>query len=129
MSSKGVIVCVDDEMTVLDTLNTQLKNTFGGKYLIEIAESGEEGLEVLDELIEDGYEIKLIITDFLMPEMKGDEFLINVKKKEINAIKILLTGHAPEENIKRAFEEGGLDHHMAKPWLKEELETKLKSLI
>jgi adenylate cyclase len=43
-----VILCVDDEITVLDALKVELKNVIGNDYLIEIAEGGEEALELLD---------------------------------------------------------------------------------
>ena len=114
--TKNVILCVDDEKTVLETLQQQLKSIFKNKYLIEIAESGEEALEVLDDLLEDGYITILIITDWQMPGMKGDELLIHVNKHDNKIIKILLTGHAPEEAVQRAFNEARLDHYIQKPW-------------
>jgi len=126
---KRVILCVDDEMSVLETLQNQLKSMFNNKYLIELAESGEEAIEVLDEFIKDGYDPILIITDWLMPGMKGDDFLVNIKDKESNAIKILLTGHAPEESVERAFKEGGLHHYVSKPWNREDLEKKLVDIL
>ncbi len=126
---KRVILCVDDEMSVLETLQNQLKSMFGNKYLIELAESGEEAIEVLDDFIDDGYDPILIITDWLMPGMKGDDFLVNIKDRENNAIKILLTGHAPEESVERAFKEGGLHHYVSKPWSKDDLEKKLVDIL
>jgi len=126
---KRVILCVDDEMSVLETLQNQLKSIFNNKYLIELAESGEEAIEVIDDFVKDGYDPILIITDWLMPGMKGDDFLVNIKDKENNAIKILLTGHAPEESVERAFKEGGLHHYVSKPWSKEDLEKKLVDIL
>ncbi len=126
--TKNVILCVDDEKTVLETLQQQLKSIFKNKYLIEIAESGEEALEVLDDLLEDGYITILIITDWQMPGMKGDELLIHVNKHDNKIIKILLTGHAPEEAVQRAFNEARLDHYIQKPWKKDDLEVKIQLL-
>jgi len=126
--TKNVILCVDDEKTVLETLQQQLKSIFKNKYLIEIAESGEEALEVLDDLLEDGYITILIITDWQMPGMKGDELLIHVNKHDNKIIKILLTGHAPEEAVQRAFNEARLDHYIQKPWKKDDLEVKIHLL-
>ncbi len=125
---KNVILCVDDEKTVLDTLQHQLKSIFDDKYLIEIAASAEEALEVLDDLDSVDIETILIITDWQMPGMKGDEFLVQVKKYENKMIKILLTGQAPQKALHRAFMEGGLDHYIQKPWEKEELKAKIISL-
>jgi len=126
--TKNVILCVDDEKTVLETLQQQLKSIFKNKYLIEIAESGEEAIEVLEDLLEDGYVTILIITDWQMPGMKGDELLIHVNKHDNKIIKILLTGHAPEEAVQRAFNEARLDHYIQKPWKKDDLEVKIQLL-
>ena len=47
---KPVILCVDDEKIVLDSLKSQLKKEFGD-FDLEIAESGEEALEIIEEFI------------------------------------------------------------------------------
>jgi CheY-like chemotaxis protein len=67
------IVCVDDELIVLDSLKEQLKRRFGDNYYIEVAESGEEALLVIEELQKEGIEIPLIISDQIMPRIQGDE--------------------------------------------------------
>lgn len=126
--TKQAILCVDDEKTVLETLQQQLKSIFGSKYLIEIAESGEEAVEVLEDLVHDNFETILIITDWQMPGMKGDELLVHVNEHHDKIIKILLTGHAPEEAVQRAFQEAELDHYIQKPWKKLDLETKIETL-
>lgn len=126
--NKSAILCVDDEKTVLETLQQQLKSIFSNKYLIEIAESGEEAIEVLEDLVSDGFETILIITDWQMPGMKGDELLVHVNQHHDKIVKILLTGHAPEEAVQRAFSEAELDHYIQKPWKKDDLEIKIEQL-
>ncbi len=39
---KRAILCVDDEKIVLDSLQDQLRNTFGDEFEYEIAESVDE---------------------------------------------------------------------------------------
>ena len=51
---KPVILCVDDEKSILDSLKKQLKLHFENEYNIEAAESGEEALELVTEFLEDG---------------------------------------------------------------------------
>ena len=51
--SKPVILCVDDEKVVLDSLKTQLKNFLSHSCKVEIAESGEEALELIEDMLED----------------------------------------------------------------------------
>lgn len=45
------IVCVDDEQIILYALRGFLDKEYGREYIIEVAESAEEGLEVLEELL------------------------------------------------------------------------------
>lgn len=91
---KSMIVCVDDEQIVLNSLNTQLKRKFGDQYHYEFAESGDEALEVIQDMEEEGYTLVMVISDQIMPGMKGDELLTEVHKKYPKVIKIMLTGQA-----------------------------------
>ena len=70
-----VILCVDDEQSVLLSLKEQLKRSFGDAYLIETAEDAGGALEAYAELLEDGHRVPLIICDQIMPGMKGDALL------------------------------------------------------
>lgn len=114
--SNCVILCVDDEQMVLKSLEGQLMREFGGEYAVELAESGEEALELLDELSVDGYQTLVIVSDWLMPEMKGDEFLIQAHRKFPNVLKILLTGQADPAAIERSRNEANLYRQIDKPW-------------
>jgi CheY-like chemotaxis protein len=119
--NKQVILCVDDEKFALDSLKAQLKYLFGSKYLYEIAENAEEAMEVIDELNNQGYDILVIVSDWLMPGIKGDELLIRIHKKFPKIVKVILTGHASEEAIDRARREANLYRCLRKPWTEEEL--------
>ena len=71
--NKPVIICIDDEGTILDSIAIEIDKYIGDLCLIETAESGEEDLELLTELLAEEYEVALAISDYIMPEMKGDE--------------------------------------------------------
>ncbi|OAD23176.1 two-component response regulator, partial [Candidatus Thiomargarita nelsonii] len=73
--TEQVILCVDDEEMVLNSLEMQLKEQFGDKYIYELAENAEDALEIIEELDEEGTEVLIIVSDWLMPGIKGDEFL------------------------------------------------------
>lgn len=125
--SKPVILLVDDEVVVLDSLKIQLKNEFGNQYLYEVAESADEALEILEELEEDNIEILLLVSDWLMPGMKGDELLVKVHDQYPEIIKVMLTGQADDDAVERAHQEANLHSCLRKPWNKTELIDTIKS--
>jgi DNA-binding NtrC family response regulator len=118
---KNVILCVDDEKMILDSLKAQLKERYGNSFSYETAENATEALEVIDELMVDNIKIVIIVSDWLMPGIKGDEFLIQVHKKFPGIVKIMLTGQADSEAIERSKKEANLFKCIAKPWTEAEL--------
>ena len=114
--SKGAIVCVDDERFVLISLRDQLTNHLGSDYDIELAESGEEALEIFAELEEEEIEVILIIADQIMPGMKGDELLAKIHSQYPKTLKILLTGQASAEAVGNAVNLANLYRYITKPW-------------
>lgn len=83
----------------------------------------------MEELNENGLQIIIIISDWLMPGMKGDEFLISVHKKYPSIIKIMLTGQAAEEAIERAKNYANLYRCFSKPWESRELIETIQSAV
>jgi serine phosphatase RsbU (regulator of sigma subunit) len=116
-----VILCVDDEAIVLRSLKRELNDAFSGEYLIEVAESGDEALEILEELLEDRYDVPVVISDYIMPGMKGDQFLQRVHEYSPSTRKIMLTGQASTEGVTNAVNSAGLYRYMAKPWEQHDL--------
>ncbi len=118
---KKAILCVDDEKIILQSLKAQIKKHLGDQYQYEFAESAEEAWEVIQELYQDGIPVLVIVSDWLMPDMKGDELLIQVHEKFPEIVKVMLTGHANDEAIERARQEANLQHCLHKPWKEEDL--------
>jgi adenylate cyclase len=127
--NQQVIICVDDENTILRSLKAELQQTVGKNYLVEIAEGGEEALELIEELLSDGYELPLIISDYIMPQMKGDELLKQVHIISPTTIKIMLTGQADIEAIGNAIKNANLYRYIAKPWQQEDLSLTVKEAV
>jgi serine phosphatase RsbU (regulator of sigma subunit)/DNA-binding NarL/FixJ family response regulator len=119
--SKQYILCVDDDMQVLSSLKQELSSRLQGEFSFEIAESGEEGLDILKELLEAEHEVPVVISDQLMPGMKGDEFLVKVNKISPNTRKILLTGQASANAVGNALNMADLYRFISKPWNTEDL--------
>ncbi|MDY6785155.1 MAG: adenylate/guanylate cyclase domain-containing protein [Cyanobacteriota bacterium] len=119
--SKQAIICVDDEQTVLQSLKAELREAFGREYTIELAEGGADALDLFEELLEEGYDVPVIISDYIMPEMKGDELLKCVHEISPKTLKILLTGQADVEAVANAVNYAKLYRYIAKPWQAEDL--------
>jgi two-component system chemotaxis response regulator CheY len=127
--NKGYIVCVDDEISVLEALSEQLRSRFGNTHEIETANSAEDALSLITDIQESSSVVELIISDQVMPGMKGDKFLEEVHRRLPDAIKILLTGQAGLDSAIRAINHGGLSRYVEKPWNIEELSKDIKDLL
>lgn len=123
---KKVILCVDDEKMILNSLKAQLKENLGADFKYETAENADDAMELIDELVDEGASILIIVSDWLMPGIKGDEFLINVHKKHPGIVKVMLTGQADHDAIQRAYKYANLLKCITKPWSEEELIETIK---
>lgn len=115
MTNKHTIICVDDERNVLLMLRNQLMHFFPD-CKIEIAESGDEALEIIEEILSNGLDVVLVIADQIMPKMKGDEFLIELHHRYPQILKVMLTGQANVEDIGNVVNRGNLYRFISKPW-------------
>ncbi|NJL82924.1 MAG: response regulator [Chloroflexaceae bacterium] len=125
--SATAILCVDDELMVLHSLRDQISRYFGDRCQCELAESAAEALEVIEELEQNNIKLLIIVSDWLMPNLRGDEFLIQVHQRFPESIKILLTGQAESAAIDRARQQANLFSHIPKPWDETTLIATLKS--
>ena len=121
MSPRLAILCVDDERIILSSLRDQLRRALGSELLLELAESGEEGLEVMEELVEDGNTVALVVSDQLMPGMRGEAFLAEVHRRDPRVLTILLTGQASADAVGAAVNQARLYRYIAKPWDEQDL--------
>jgi response regulator RpfG family c-di-GMP phosphodiesterase len=62
-----------------------------------------------------------------MPEMNGIELLLEIKKLQPYATRVLLTGYADKENAIKAINEVGLYQYIEKPWDNEELKLTIQN--
>lgn len=111
-----VIMCVDDEEIVLRSLQRELNDALDHSYIIETATGGEDALELFDELLQEGHEIPLTISDHIMPDMKGDELFRCIHTRSPKTLKIMLTGQADMEAVTNALNAADLYRYIAKPW-------------
>ena len=110
-----IVLIVDDEEIVTESIRTLLM--LETDYTTLIFHSPSKALERLQT-----QEVDLVISDYLMPgEINGVEFLLEVKKLQPEAIRVLLTAYADKENAIRAINEVELYQYIEKPWDNEAL--------
>jgi len=124
-----IILCVDDDSTVLNALRSVFAKHFGSELQVEFAESGDEALEIAAELRAQGRELGLVITDFMMPGMKGDEFLVRLHEASPNTVKIMLTGQSDLTGVKRAINQANLYRFLEKPFLNEDIVLTVRAAV
>ena len=129
MSNKPVIICVDDEPIILESLKIELKKALGEEHLLETAEGGEDALELIDELLAEGCEIVAVISDYLMPHIRGDELLKEIHRISPKTIKIMLTGQADLEAVANTIKYAKLYRYISKPWQSEDLKLTVKEAV
>jgi DNA-binding NtrC family response regulator len=121
MDAEVFILLVDDEEPVLNALERTLRQD---GYRILRANDPTRALEIVGREA-----IDLIISDHLMPGMKGLDFLKEVRKVRPETIRILLTGHADLEMAIQAINQGEVYRFFRKPWDDAELRMDVRIAV
>ena len=129
LTPNSIILCVDDDSTVLNALRSMLAKHFGPELQVEFAESGEEALEIEADLRAQGRELGLVISDFMMPGLRGDELLVQLHEKSPNTVKILLTGQSDMSGVKRAINDANLYRFLEKPFLNDDIVLTVRAAV
>jgi len=127
--SSNIILCVDDEVAVLTALRSLLRSSLMDDTAVETATNGRDALEIVSELRGREHEIGVVIVDFMMPSMRGDELLIRMHEVSPRTIKIMLTGQSNLQGIKRTINEAGLYRFLEKPFNNADLMLTAKSAL
>ena len=113
---RPAIVAVDDEPAVLAAVARDLRRRFGERYRIVRAQSGDEALGALRELVARGEQVALLVADQRMPGLSGTDYLVEARKLVPDAKRVLLTAYADTEAAIQAINEVDLDYYLRKPW-------------
>jgi DNA-binding NtrC family response regulator len=84
------VLLIDDEKDILEVVGYFLKKD---GYLVTVAESGAEALEIMGEQSFD-----VVICDYLMPKMDGIALLQKVREKKDYTSFIFFSGNANENH-------------------------------
>lgn len=116
------ILVVDDETMVTKTLKTLLKlEGYSNVYAFN------DPKDALDWLKNNTCAV--IVSDFIMPDMNGIEFLLKAKEINPDTTQILLTGYADKENAIKAINEVGIFKYIEKPWNNDDIILNIKNGI
>ena len=116
------ILLVEDEESVRAFSARALRAT---GYEVFEADGGEEAIEVLEDL---DYEVDLIISDVVMPEMDGPTMLKVIRDKMTKLKIIFVSGYA-EESVRRDIEDDQSVDFLPKPYSLDQINSKVKEVL
>jgi two-component system chemotaxis response regulator CheY len=117
MSEKYVLV-VDDSATLRVSVNYTLKEA--GFDAINAA-NGKDGLDKLQQAMNEGKHVAMIISDINMPVMDGITFIKEVKKTPFKYTPILVLTTESQEDKKMEGKKAGASGWLVKPFKPEQL--------
>ena len=126
---RGYLICVDDDLALLQTLEQELNEHFGETHEVLAVTSAEQALEAMYGLGGEGKRLEVVISDLVLPEMRGDRFLEIVNARFPGVIKVLLTGHADLDSALYAIASARIDKYISKPWQHDDLTLTMAALI
>ncbi|MEO0352103.1 MAG: FAD-dependent oxidoreductase [Cyanobacteria bacterium P01_A01_bin.15] len=114
--NKPVILTIDDDPAVLQSISRDLRRQYGERFRIVRADSGARALEATQQLKLRGDTVALFLVDQRMPGMSGVEFLGQGSEIFPKAKRALLTAYADTDAAIDAINTAQLDYYLLKPW-------------
>ena len=121
MAERPVVLIVDDEVNILRSLQRLLRKE---PYELLVAATPEEGLSLVEK-----QPPTLIISDYVMPDQNGLEFLRKAKGISADSVAIILSGYADLDAIVEALNKGEIYHYITKPWDDNLLKIEIKKSL
>lgn len=109
------VLVVDDSKTVRDIVSDFLVQQ---GFIVYEAENGREAWDKIRKMDQ----VDLVVTDFMMPEMNGDELCSRIRgDQKFNHLPVIFLSAAAEQNMILQFYDAGATDYLMKPFAKEEL--------
>jgi thioredoxin reductase (NADPH) len=115
-ASRPILLTVDDDPSVSRAVARDLRRRYGADYRVMRADSGEEALEAIREVVLRGEQVAAILADYRMPRMNGVDFLESAMDLVPQARRALLTAYADTNAAIAAINVVDVDHYLLKPW-------------
>ncbi|MEX2261013.1 MAG: response regulator [Bryobacteraceae bacterium] len=122
VNHKPSVLLVDDEEMVLTSIRAFL--ALETEYNVHSFSSPAEAVGFLENSAVD-----VAVSDYLMPNMNGIQFLARTKQLQPETSRVLLTGHADKQSAVSAINEVGLFQYLEKPWDNAQLLLVIQSAI
>jgi len=116
------LMLVDDEESIRSSLRRVLRRD----YELSFAASASEALKMLQTMEK---RPDVIVSDHLMPEMTGLEFLKRCRLLYPDIGRVILTGQAEMQMVISAINEGAVLRFLTKPWDEDELKLTLYLVV
>lgn len=115
----SILVCEDD-FAIKTMISTKLKQE---NYSVYTVQNGQEALNLMEK-----QQIDLVISDIMMPEIDGYEFVQTLRETKHTLPILMITAKSQLESLEAAFKLG-VDDYMVKPLRLEELVLRVKALL
>ena len=105
--NRPTVLCVDDEIRSLETLERTLDEEFD----VLTASSADEAMALLER-----NDVQAILCDQRMPDKTGVELLTDVRERWPQIARLILSGYTDSEDIIKGLNEAGILQYITKPW-------------
>ncbi len=119
-ANKGRVLCVDDEPSILRSLQWLLQKDFE----ITTALGGEAAMKAVEQR-----DFDAVLSDQRMPGMTGAQFLSHVKDVSPRSMRLLLTGYSDMPALLSSVNDGEVWQFVSKPWDSAELKGLLRTAV
>lgn len=116
-----VLLCVDDEIILLKSLEYELEHFFHKQLEIFTAQNPDDAFEIIDEIHSSQKKLFLVISDHNMGAYDGIDFLRKIHNHYPNIQKILLTGYKSNQMETELKKELQVHAIIEKPWSTSEI--------
>ena len=120
MSKKSHLLCVDDDVKIIELLNIYLE---AKGFEVTTCPSASEASELTSLFLYD-----LIILDIMMPNVSGIDFLRDFRIKDKNTPVLMLTANNQITKKGDSYD-SGCDDYLIKPFEPDELLMRIKKLL
>jgi response regulator RpfG family c-di-GMP phosphodiesterase len=118
MRHEHTVLFVDDEVNILKALQRLLRTE---DMNVLCASRAVEALDLLEK-----HPTQVVVTDQRMPEMSGVDFLAQVRERQPEIVRMMLTGYTEMKVAVDAINRGEIYRLITKPWNDDELRATLR---